>query len=105
MLRNRPKSLSWEPANLYNCFNAFQPLQVKDAFCTTPTLAYPNPDLPFVAEVDTSTTGVGAVLTQQQGKPPILHPCVFYSKKLSLAERNYNFGNHELLAIKLYLEE
>lgn len=56
-------------------------------------------------EVDASTTGVGAVLAQRQEKSPILHPCAFYSKKLSPAERNYNIGNHELLAIKLYLEE
>lgn len=79
-------------SNLYNG---------KEAFCTAPTLAYPSPDLPFVVEVDASTTGVGAVLAQRQGKLPILHPCAFYSKKLSLAEHNYNIGNHELLCFSL----
>ncbi len=56
-------------------------------------------------EVDASTTGVGAVLSQQQGTPTRLHPCAFFSRKLSPAEKNYDIGNRELLAIKLTLEE
>ncbi len=56
-------------------------------------------------EVDASTTGVGAILSQQQGNPSRLHPCAFFSHKLSPAERNYDIGNRELLAIKLALEE
>ncbi|KAK3569044.1 hypothetical protein QTP86_021545 [Hemibagrus guttatus] len=35
-------------------------------------------------------TGVGAVLSQQQGNPSRLHPCAFFSRKLNLAERNYD---------------
>ncbi|KAI3351469.1 hypothetical protein L3Q82_020315 [Scortum barcoo] len=34
-----------------------------------------------------------------------LHPCAFFSKRLSPAERNYDIGNRELLAVKLALEE
>ncbi len=45
------------------------------------------------------------MLSQQQGTPPKLHPCAFFSRKLSPAERNYDIGNRELLAIKLALEE
>ncbi len=56
-------------------------------------------------EVDASTTGVGTILSQQQGNPSRLHPCTFFSRKLSPAERNYDIGNQELLAIKLALEE
>ncbi|XDV44694.1 hypothetical protein PO909_012935 [Leuciscus waleckii] len=56
-------------------------------------------------KVDASTTGVGAVLSQRQGNPSTLHPCTFFSKKLSPAEQNYDVGNRELLAIKLALEE
>ncbi len=55
-------------------------------------------------EVDASTTGVGAIISQQQGNPSRLHPCAF-SRKLSPAERNYDIGNRELLAIKLALVE
>ncbi len=37
--------------------------------------------------------------------PPVLHPCAYFSKKMSPAEQNYDIGNCELLAIKLALEE
>lgn len=33
------------------------------------------------------------------------HPCAFMSKKLSSAERNYDIGDRELLAMKGALEE
>ncbi len=52
-------------------------------------------------EVDAPTTGVWAVLSQYHGE----HPCGYFSRKLSPAERNYDIGNWELLAIKLALEE
>ncbi|KAK3569615.1 hypothetical protein QTP86_002604 [Hemibagrus guttatus] len=99
LLRNKPKSLSWTPA----ATQAFETL--KTAFTTAPLLAHPDPDLPFVVEVDASTTGVGAVLSQQQGNPRKLHPCAFFSRKLNPAEVNHDIGNRELLAIKLALEE
>ncbi len=99
LLRHQPKSLSWTP----EAITAFEKL--KRAFCTTPILKHMEPQLPFVMEVDASTTGVGAVLSQYHGEPPLLHPCAFYSKKLTPAEQNYDIGNRELLAIKLALEE
>lgn len=34
---------------------------LKDVFCHISTLAYPNPELPFIIEVDASTSGVGEV--------------------------------------------
>ncbi|XDV20299.1 hypothetical protein PO909_025649 [Leuciscus waleckii] len=68
LLKNRPKSLSWNPL----ASKAFQQLQ--EAFCSAPTLVYPDPASPFIVDVDASTTGVGAMLSQQQGDPPILQP-------------------------------
>ncbi|KAK3522369.1 hypothetical protein QTP86_007652 [Hemibagrus guttatus] len=59
-----------------------------------PILWHPDPDLPFVVEVDASSSGLGAVLSQRHGKPRKLHPCAFYSRKLM-----------DLLAIKAALEE
>ncbi|KAK3565211.1 hypothetical protein QTP86_001027 [Hemibagrus guttatus] len=78
---------------------------LKAAFCTAPTLVHADPTWPFVVEVDASALGVGAVLSQRRGETPVLHPCAYFSKKLSPAEQNYDIGNQELLAIKLALEE
>ncbi|KAL0149815.1 hypothetical protein M9458_054863 [Cirrhinus mrigala] len=75
------------------------------AFTSAPLLVHPDPEKPFIVEVDVSTSGLGAVLSQQQGTPPRLHPCAFFSKKLSSAEQNYDIRNRELFAIKLALEE
>ncbi|KAK3547304.1 hypothetical protein QTP86_018825 [Hemibagrus guttatus] len=99
LLRNKPKSLAWSPAE-EKAFNL-----LKKAFTTASLLVHPDPNKPFIVEVDASTTGVGAVLSQQQGNPSHLHPCAFFSRKLNPAERNYEIGNRELLAVKLALEE
>ncbi|KAK3559058.1 hypothetical protein QTP86_001105 [Hemibagrus guttatus] len=98
LLRNQPKSLPWSSSA-----EAFATL--KEAFTTAPLLVHPDPDKPFIVEVDASTTGVGAVLSQQQGNPSRLHPCAFFSRKLNPVERNYDISNRELLAVKLALEE
>ncbi|KAL0177569.1 hypothetical protein M9458_026463, partial [Cirrhinus mrigala] len=99
LLRGKPKTLLWTP----EAAAAFQSL--KSAFTQAPLLTHPDPDLPFVVEVDASTTGVVAILSQHHGNPPLLHPCAYFSRKLNPAERNYDIGNRELLAIKLALEE
>ena len=64
----------------------------------------PNPEEQFILEVDASDTGVGAVLSQRvpDGK---VHPCAYFSRHLSPAEKNYAIGDRELLALKLSLEE
>ncbi|KAL0154280.1 hypothetical protein M9458_050393 [Cirrhinus mrigala] len=99
LLSGKPRTLLWTP----EAAEAFHSL--KSAFTQAPLLTHPDPDLPFVVEVDASTTGVGAVLSQYHGTPKVLHPCGYFSWKLSPAERNYDIGNRELLAIKLALEE
>ncbi len=58
-----------------------------------------------VVEVDASEVGVGAVLSQRATSDDKMHPCAFFSHRLSPAERNYDIGNRELLAVKLGLEE
>lgn len=52
-----------------------------------------------------NNTGVGAVLSPRCVKENTVHPCVYLSKRLSPAERNYAVGDPELLAIKVALEE
>uniref|UniRef100_A0A3B5QD67 Gypsy retrotransposon integrase-like protein 1 n=1 Tax=Xiphophorus maculatus TaxID=8083 RepID=A0A3B5QD67_XIPMA len=64
-----------------------------------------DPSKQFIVEVDASETGVGAVLSQQSDSDNRTHPCAFFSRRLSPAERNYDVGDRELLAIKLALEE
>ncbi|KAL0151898.1 hypothetical protein M9458_052790 [Cirrhinus mrigala] len=99
LLRGKPKTIIWNPA----AHEAFH--QLKKIFSTAPLLHHPDPQRPFTVEVDASTTGVGAVLSQAVGESPLFHPCAYYSRKLSPAEQNYDIGNRELLAIKLALEE
>uniref|UniRef100_A0A3B4CC50 Gypsy retrotransposon integrase-like protein 1 n=1 Tax=Pygocentrus nattereri TaxID=42514 RepID=A0A3B4CC50_PYGNA len=99
LLKGSPKKLSWSDS----AQGAFDALKL--AFSTAPILKHPDPEKPFVVEVDASNTGVGAVLSQRSGIPLKLHPVAFFSRKLSPAERNYGIGDRELLAVKLALEE
>lgn len=79
--------------------------QLKQRFTSAPILHHPNPELPFVIEVDASSTGLGAILSQRHGTPLKLHPCAFFSRKLNSAEKNYDVGDRELLAMKAAFEE
>ena len=55
--------------------------------------------------VDASNVGVGAILSQRSAGDSKVHPCAFYSHRLSPAKQNYDIGNKELLAVHLALEE
>lgn len=89
----------WSPA----ADRAFSHL--KQSFSSAPVLVLPDPLRQFVVEVDASDVGVGAVLSQHSSQDERLHPCAFLSRKLTGAERNYDVGNRELLAVKVALEE
>uniref|UniRef100_A0A8C6PCD2 Gypsy retrotransposon integrase-like protein 1 n=1 Tax=Nothobranchius furzeri TaxID=105023 RepID=A0A8C6PCD2_NOTFU len=78
---------------------------LKERFIQAPILTRPDPAKQFTLEVDASDTGVGAVLSQTSPTDHRLHPCAFFSRRLSPAERNYDVGDRELLAVKLALEE
>ena len=78
---------------------------LKHRFTSAPILTLPDPQLQFVVEVDASNEGVGAILSQRSEQDGKVHPCAFLSRRLSKAERNYDVGNRELLAVKLALEE
>ena len=82
---------------------AFQALKAR--FTSAPILRMPDPARQYVVEVDASDIGVGAVLSQRAADDQKLHPCAFFSRRLSPAEMNYDIGNRELLAVKLALEE
>lgn len=80
-------------------------LLLKEKFSNAPILIQPNVSKQFIVEVDASDSGVGAVLSQRSEEDNKLHPVAFFSRRLSPAEKNYDVGNRELLAIKLALEE
>lgn len=79
--------------------------QLKHRFTTAPVLTHPDPGQQFFVEVDASDIGVGAILSQRSPQSNKLDPCACFSKRLSDTERNYDVGNHELLAVVLALQE
>lgn len=72
---------------------------------SAPILHHPNPEREFLVEVDASSTGIRAILSQCQGNPSKLFPCAHYSRKLTPTEQNYDVGDRELLAMKAALEQ
>ncbi|KAK3553547.1 hypothetical protein QTP70_004572 [Hemibagrus guttatus] len=99
LLKGQPSRLEWTE----NTTQAFTNL--KNSFMTAPILKHPDPNLPFFVEVDASDSGIGAVLSQHHGQPGKLFPCAYFSRKLTDAERNYDVGNKELLAMKAAIKE
>lgn len=49
--------------------------------------------------------GVKAVLLQRFGEKAKMFPVAYFSRELTLAERNYNIEEKELISVKLALEE
>uniref|UniRef100_A0A8C1U5W3 Gypsy retrotransposon integrase-like protein 1 n=1 Tax=Cyprinus carpio TaxID=7962 RepID=A0A8C1U5W3_CYPCA len=79
--------------------------RLKNLFSTAPILITPNTSNQFIVEVDASEVGVGAILSQRSPSDGKVHPCAYFSHRLSPPERNYDVGDRELLAIRLALEE
>ena len=82
------------------CKDAFD--ELKEALTTSPVLAYPKPDLPFVLDTDASNYALGAVLSQQvDGKE---HVIAYMSKALNKHEVAYCVTRKELLAVIVALK-
>ncbi|XP_053090663.1 uncharacterized protein LOC128318511 [Pangasianodon hypophthalmus] len=64
MTKRRGGQLSWSPV-ADRAFN-----HLKERFSTAPILHHPDPEREFIVEVDASSTGIGAVLSQCHGSPP-----------------------------------
>ena len=75
------------------------------AVTTAPVLASPQDSEPFCIKADSSDFASRAVLSQQLPKEEKWHPVVFYSKSLSLVERNHEIHDKEMLTIICILEE
>jgi len=78
---------------------------LKMVVTTAPILASPQDSEPFRIEADSSDFASGAILSQQLPREGKWHPVAFYSKSLSLVERNYKIHDKEMLAIIRALEE
>jgi hypothetical protein len=70
----------------------------------TPILRHYNPDRPAPLETDASDFAIAGILSQKfaDGK---IHPVRFVSRKLSLAELNYNVYDKEMLAVVFSLKK
>lgn len=74
LVKNVKKPISWTE----DCETAFKGL--KEKICSSPVLQSPHFNQHFLVQVDTSATGIGAVLAQ--GAPGAEKPVVFLSRKL-----------------------
>ena len=93
------RNFSWSP----EAESAFSTL--KECFSSAPVLVLPDTSRQFILEVDASDSGIGAVLSQRSEEDQLLHPCAFFSRRFTSAERNYDVGNRELLAVHDALKE
>lgn len=79
--------------------------KLKTVYTSAPIVSKPDLSHQFIVEVDASDIGVSAVLSQRYAVDQKLHPCAFFSRRLSSAEMNYDVGNRELLAVVDALQE
>ena len=77
---------------------------LKHIFSSTLVLQIPDVTHPFSIMTDASLLAVGAVLMQMDENSD-LHPCAYFSRTFSSAQRNYDIYDRELLAVILTLEE
>ena len=86
------------------CQLSFEAL--KNKLTTAPVLAYADFSLPFILEVDASHSGLGAVLSQEQGGK--VRPVAYASRGLKPTERNmsnYSSMKLEFVALKWAMTE
>lgn len=78
------------------CEKSFQTL--KEALASTPVLAFPDLNKPFIINTDASTVGIGFILSQanEQG---VIHPICYGGRSLTRAERHYSATELECLAL------
>ena len=76
--------------------------RLKDALISSPILAYPNYDKPFILETDASLKGLGAVLSQEDedGKFHIISYASCMPKPYERSMQKYSSAKLELLALK-----
>jgi hypothetical protein len=83
----KKKSFKWDDS-AQECFET-----LKRVMSSTPVVATPDFEKPFVVECDASRIGIGAVLMKDD------HPISFESRKLKKKEELQSTYNKEMLAI------
>ena len=76
--------------------------RLKAAFTKAPLLQHFNPEAPLRLETDASKYAIAGILSQPANDDPTqkhYHPIAFWSRSMTMAERNYSVGETELLAI------
>jgi hypothetical protein len=83
---------------------AFLKILVLFTSSNTPILRHYNQERPVLIEMNAPYFAIGAVLSQkfEDGK---IHPCVFFSRKLSPSEFNYDIFDKEMLPIVYALQK
>jgi hypothetical protein len=71
--------------------------KLRHTLSSEPVLITPDPSLGYTLHTDASDMAIGACLSQE--RDGILHPVAYYSRKFTVAERNYTIYDKELLAI------
>jgi hypothetical protein len=77
--------------------NAFQTLKM--ALASSPVSQLPNFSFPFAIETDASSSGIGAVLSQQG------HPLAFINKALGIKNKGLSTYEKEYLAILMAVDQ
>jgi len=89
-----PSKVRWTP-ECQRCFDA-----LKNCLSHEPIVVLPDFAMPFTVRCDASSTGIGAVLLQQQpGGDGGLHPVLYASRKLLDRETRYSTVERECLAV------
>jgi len=98
-LTHSDKTWNWDTKEQ----EAFECLKI--AVTTALVLASPQDLKPFRIEADSSDFASRVILSQQLPREEKWHLVAFYSKFLSLVERNYEIHDKEMLTIICMLEE
>jgi hypothetical protein len=70
---------------------------MKEGLCTTPVLAYPNFDLPFILTTDASKVTIAAIFPQVQDG--VQRPTAYASRQMNKTEQVYSASEAEMLAV------
>jgi len=92
MAEERKKVCVWTP----ELIKKFELL--KQTLITSPVLAFPNHEMPFVIQTDASNHGLSGVLLQLHGN--LWKPIAFFSRKLTKTESKYSATEREMLAVR-----